>query len=92
LIKRHASFSGVSDYYDGYSLLGSALSELRVPSHILIAEDDPIVPASDALLLPDNPQLQITSSAYGGHCGFIASWTGKRWVNEWVGECLNADT
>jgi len=88
LIRRHADFKGVSDYYDGYSLLGDTLRDLNVPSHILLADDDPIVPVSDALLLPDNPQLQITRSAYGGHCGFIADWSGKRWVNEWASECL----
>lgn len=84
LIQRHAGFSGVREYYDGYSLLGDTLCELRVPSRILIAQDDPIVPARDALLLPDNPYLHITSSAYGGHCGFIASWSGRRWVNQWA--------
>jgi uncharacterized protein len=90
LVQDHAGFAGVRDYYDGYSLLGDTLRELRVPSWILIAQDDPIVPACDALLLPDNPHLHITSSVYGGHCGFIASWSGRRWVNQWASECLSS--
>lgn len=90
LIRRHAGFSGVREYYDGYSLLGDTLRGLRVPSRILIAQDDPIVPARDALLLPDNPYLRLTSSRYGGHCGFIASWSGRRWVNQWAIECLGS--
>jgi predicted alpha/beta-fold hydrolase len=89
LVQRHAGFSGVREYYDGYSLLGNTLRELRVPSRLLIAQDDPIVPAVDALHLPDNPHLHITSSDYGGHCGFIASWGGKRWVNQWALDSLN---
>jgi hypothetical protein len=92
LIQRHAGFADVREYYAAYSLLGDTLRELRVPSRILIAEDDPIVPVCDALLLPDNPHLHITSSAYGGHCGFIASWSGRRWVNQWAGECLSSAT
>lgn len=92
LVQRHAGFSGVREYYDGYSLLGKTLHELRVPSHLLIAQDDPIVPAIDALHLPDNPYLHITSSDYGGHCGFIASWSGRRWVNQWALASLNVAT
>jgi len=92
LVQRHAGFSGVREYYDGYSLLGNVLRELRVPSHLLIAQDDPIVPAVDALHLPDIPSLNITSSDYGGHCGFIASWGGRRWVNQWASDSLNATT
>lgn len=89
LLQRHVGFASVREYYDGYSLLGETLRELSVPSEILLAEDDPIVPISDALLLPDNPSLHITSSKYGGHCGFIASWSGRRWVNEWACESLD---
>ncbi len=84
LVRRHAGFSGIRDYYDGYSLLGKSLQGLNVRSDVLIALDDPIVPAVDVQHLPHNPQLHISSSRYGGHCGFIASWTGRRWVNEWV--------
>lgn len=88
LVQRYAGFTGVRQYYDGYSLLGDALRGLRVPSRILIAHDDPIVPALDVQHLPDNPYLHITSSDYGGHCGFIASWSGRRWVNQWAMACL----
>ncbi len=88
LVQRHAGFAGVRDYYDGYSLLGDTLRHLQVPSHVLLAQDDPIVPARDALHLPANPHLNVTVSRFGGHCGFIASWSGERWVNRWVASRL----
>ena len=91
LVQRHAGFSGVREYYDGYSLLGNTLRALRVPSQVLIAQDDPIVPAVDAQHLPDNPHLHLASSDHGGHCGFIASWSGRRWVNQWALDVLNSD-
>ena len=84
LVQRYAGFSGVRTYYDGYSLLGETLRHLRVPSQVLIAEDDPIVPAADVEHLPDNPHLKITVSRFGGHCGFVANWRGERWVNQWA--------
>lgn len=84
LVQRHAGFAGYRDYYDGYSLLGDALANVTVPSHILLADDDPIVPVADVQHLAANPHLHIARSRHGGHCGFIASWSGKRWVNDWA--------
>jgi uncharacterized protein len=89
LVQRHAGFAGARDYYDGYSLLGNTLNDLRVPSHLLIALDDPIVPAVDVQYLPSNSHLYLTCSQYGGHCGFIASWSGERWVNHWAMQSLS---
>jgi predicted alpha/beta-fold hydrolase len=90
LVKRYADFPGVREYYDGYSLLGNTLADLQVTSHVLLAEDDPIVPAIDAQHLADNSHLHVTRSQYGGHCGFIASWSGKRWANQWALDRLSS--
>ena len=88
LVRNHAGFSGVRDYYDGYSLLGSVLSSVAVPSYLLLAKDDPIVPVQDVQCLTDNPHLHITLSEYGGHCGFMSSITGRRWADDWALRCL----
>ena len=45
-----------------------------MPSTILTAEDDPVVPVSDFHRLPDNPGLELLISRYGGHCGFLKNW------------------
>ena len=88
LVQQYAGFSGVRDYYDGYSLLGNRLSELTVPSEILLAQDDPIVPVTDAQELLNHPYLKVTINSYGGHCGFMQSVTGKRWADSWALDCL----
>ncbi|MGE3890343.1 MAG: YheT family hydrolase [Steroidobacteraceae bacterium] len=88
LVRNHAGFSGVRDYYDGYSLLGTVLSTVVVPSYLLLAKDDPIVPIDDVRFIATNPQLHITISQYGGHCGFMSDVSGQRWADEWALHCL----
>ena len=51
-------------------MTGDRLATLRVPSSLLLAEDDPIVPAVDLARLAASSQLTVTRTRYGGHCGF----------------------
>ena len=88
LVRTHAGFKGARDYYDGYSLLGKTLNSLVTPAYVLLAKDDPIVPVKDVELLASNPNLHITLSEFGGHCGFMSSLSGKRWADEWAKFCL----
>ncbi len=79
-------FRSAEDYYDRSSA-GRFLSSIRVPTKILIARDDPLVPSaqfSDANF-PGNIQLCITE--HGGHLGFIGRRNGhadRRWMDRRV--------
>jgi predicted alpha/beta-fold hydrolase len=75
LIERHTEFGTLEAYLDGYSIHGDRLRALRVPAHILTAQDDPIIPVADfeSLQLPAHVRLDI--APHGGHCGFIGDWT-----------------
>jgi predicted alpha/beta-fold hydrolase len=74
LATTYAGFKDSESYYDGYSIAGGRLSGLKVPSTILTAADDPVVPVADFRDLPDIPELEILVSTYGGHCGFLKNW------------------
>ena len=63
-------------YLDGYAVTGDRLATLRVPASVLLAEDDPIVPAADLSRLAASPRLSVVRTRYGGHCGFTAGVTG----------------
>jgi predicted alpha/beta-fold hydrolase len=47
---------------------------LRVPARVLVAADDPIIPAADLRRLAPSERLTIVRTRYGGHCGFIEDW------------------
>lgn len=74
LATQYAGFPDSESYYQGYSIAGERLAALAVPSTILTAADDPVVPVDDFASLPDLPQLEILVSEYGGHCGFLKNW------------------
>lgn len=91
LVRNHAGFNGVHDYYDGYSLLGETLRTLAAPSYLLLAKDDPIVPVADVGLIANNPNLHVTVSEYGGHCGFMSGMRDQRWADVWALHCLSTN-
>ena len=78
LVRRFTSFASLEDYLNGYAIVGGRLASLTVPSTIITALDDPIIPARDLARLAPSPALQIIATRWGGHCGFLdhpARWT-----------------
>ena len=84
-------FNGVDDYYARASSR-QFIPQIRVPTLILHARDDPFMYAHTPPLadeLPDNVWLELTE--HGGHVGFIsgvvpglANYWGERRVVEWI--------
>ncbi len=74
LATRHAGFESAEAYFDGYSIAHQRLASLQIPSTILTAADDPVVPVADFEDIPKNPVLELIISRYGGHCGFLKNW------------------
>ena len=70
LVQRHTDLGSLEAYFDGYSVAGERLRGLEVPTHILMAADDPVIPVDEfrSLALPPLAQLDIVP--WGGHCGF----------------------
>src|SRR5690606_11959510 len=59
-----------------------------VPSHVLLALDDPIIPARDVHELARNPNLEIIALPNGGHCGFMDGFNRESWADRKVAELL----
>jgi len=73
-VREHTEFEDMDTYLRGYSILGSALDGVSVPSRIIASVDDPIIPGADIGRLSSNPLLDVTVSPWGGHCGFITDY------------------
>ena len=65
-------FDGASDYYDRCSS-SRFVDEVRVPSLILQADDDPLVPRAFTPFarMSANPALTLERTAAGGHVGYL---------------------
>jgi hypothetical protein len=80
LVRCHTDFPTLDDYLNGYAIIGERLAHLDVPSHILTALDDPIIPASGLAQLARPPAMSLTITRYGGHCGFFERLRGPTWL------------
>lgn len=88
LVEQHTQWDHEEQYFSGYSVADKKLAGLLVPSTILAAEDDPVIPISTlkALQLPDLVTLEI--SQHGGHCGFIENWRMQGFAERWLKDRL----
>jgi predicted alpha/beta-fold hydrolase len=74
LATRYYEFDTLEDYFDGYSIAGDRLKAITIPTTILTSEDDMVVPVSDFRDLPDNENVELLVTRYGGHCAFLKNW------------------
>jgi predicted alpha/beta-fold hydrolase len=75
---RYCGFADASDYY-ARSSASRVVSEIRVPTLIIAAKDDPFVPfgpfQNPAIL--GNRWITLLAPEHGGHCAFISRENGQ---------------
>ena len=78
-------FRDAHDYY-ARSSSGPRLRDIRVPTLLVHAEDDPMVPGATVKpffgALP--PSVEVAWSDRGGHVGWYAGLDEDRWVDTWA--------
>jgi predicted alpha/beta-fold hydrolase len=85
---------GTADNYYTTSSAHRHVANIRLPTLILTAADDPLVPiaAFDALSLPNAVQLHITN--HGGHLGYVGKNgvdADRRWMDWRIVDWVKAD-
>ena len=91
LVLKYTGFASMAEYLRGYALVYGFLDGLRVPSRLITALDDPIIPARDLARLTASSFLQVTPTPHGGHCGFLETLDGRAWVDTEVLHELQKD-
>jgi predicted alpha/beta-fold hydrolase len=90
---RFCGFRDADDYYARSSAL-PLLGNIRVPTLLLVAQDDPMIPfrSFDAQVLGRNPHLELVAPEHGGHCAFISreSGDGRFWAESLIVEFCRA--
>lgn len=82
----------MDEYFDGYRITGDRLATLDIPTHVLAAADDPIIPIADFDDLAQPPALTLTRTQYGGHCGYIDSLTGPTFADHSICDWFDRHT
>jgi predicted alpha/beta-fold hydrolase len=91
LVRSHTDFPSLEDYLNGYAITGERLARLEVPTTLVTALDDPIIPSSGLEKLARPPALSLTVTRYGGHCGFFDELRGPTWLERRIFGLLGAD-
>jgi len=79
LLDKYSDYETARDYFQAYSVMGSAIADVNTPATIITAEDDPIIPIKDFYDLKLNEHIQLVVHPYGGHNGFITGFKLQSW-------------
>ena len=88
MVERNTDFDSLESYFDGYSLAGDRLGQLRVPTSILMAADDPVIPVDDLVHSRMASGVELEISPWGGHCGFLRNGRLDGFGEQWLAQRL----
>jgi predicted alpha/beta-fold hydrolase len=76
-------FGDAANYYRTQSAM-SFLPAIRVPTLLIQAKDDPLVPYEIFRNLPPNPSIELLATEHGGHLGFLGKRPHRFWLDETI--------
>ena len=82
MLERYSDYESTSVYFSKYAVLNDALVDIPIPTTIVTAKDDPIIPVDDFYDLKLNSQTELIIHRYGGHNGFLESLSGRAWYEQ----------
>jgi hypothetical protein len=91
---RAFGFGNADNYYATQSA-NQFLDRIRVPTLVVQAKDDPLIPFAvyDHPAFAANPHIRLIATEHGGHLGFIAKTLPRFWLDQvlvhWVMETRN---
>lgn len=82
VVRDFSEYHDLASYLAGYAIVGDALAPISVPTLIVAAADDPVIPARDLPRLARPASLRVLETERGGHCGFLPSLGAMSWLDE----------
>ncbi len=92
ITSRRAGFRDASHYYDECSPT-IVLNQINIPTLVLAASDDPIVPAESVAVAKVSPHVEKRIEKSGGHMGFLSKTLTAhgdyRWLDSFIEAWVN---
>lgn len=82
LVPVYTPYRDLAAYFEAYAITGDRMAKTIAPCHLFFAADDMIIPINGIHELADNPDLHITITERGGHCGYIKNWKWDCWQDD----------
>ena len=73
LVARFGVFDSARDYFRAYGFVKAAAAQIAVPTTIITASDDPVIPVGDFYQLKPNELTNLIVHSRGGHIGFFGA-------------------
>ena len=90
MVHNNTDFADLEAYFNGYCIAGDRLQALQLPAHVLMAEDDPVIPLAQFHRIATLPMVSVELAHHGGHCGFIEGASLDGYAERWVAQTLLA--
>ncbi len=90
LLEKYSDYSSAAEYFSTYALLEDAISSLSVPTTVITAADDPLIPVEDFYNLQLNDQTRLFIHDSGGHNGFIGGINLESWYERKLGNLFDS--
>lgn len=90
-VPRFSDHPDAASYFKSYALNTANLIEPSTDCHIILAEDDPVIPVASARMLPDHARFQLETTPWGGHCGFISNYRLHSWIDQRLLQLIDAN-
>lgn len=83
-VDHYTDFPDLLTYLNGYAITRNRLKDLPIPSEVLLAKDDPVIPIVSAKHIARATNLHIDLQQRGGHCGFLVDYRLTSWLDDWL--------
>lgn len=84
LVRLCTPYASIEDYLEGYAITGARLATIIAPTTLIVALDDPIIPAVDLDRIARPSSMRVITCTHGGHCGFLEGFSRPSWVNRLI--------
>lgn len=84
LLDRYSDYPDTRTYFRSYGIYGPDLDRIQIPTTIITAADDPVIPVEDFRTLETAPGTDLIIHARGGHNGFVDSLLGPAWYDRFM--------
>jgi uncharacterized protein len=92
LLARYSPYDSAKAYFEKYTLTDGHLRDITLPTTIITAADDPIIPVEDFYGLRTSDATRLIIHPFGGHNGFLESWRLNGWYERFLAGTFAAPT
>jgi len=91
ILPKYSGYPDLETYFTAYRIWPKDLTDCDVPVSIIMANDDPVVPASHLDELSVSDACNVIRLDHGGHNGFFQSLLGPTWYDDYIKDQISGD-